>query len=361
MTIDDAIDLVQVSSPRISPDGRRVLYTVSELAKWKDNKRVTSIWIADADGGNARRFLGNDKDRAAAWAPDSRSVAFLSTRDAASGGRDAGGADADPQLYVIPVDGGEAAKLTDHKGAIKSFEWSKDSAAIVFLADHARPEAAKTSEKSGDDAIFVDEAANGQERGDFNELWRIAINDKAEHAITHDEHLLISGFRLSPDNQRIAITYRRENTRNGQYHAEVATVDADSGAITTLTKNDAPEMNVQWSPEGKMLSYLAPTNTSWDLFEDKLWVIPAEGGEPRKLTGTFNGDIAQYSWVPDGQSIVFGAHVARAAPCSASTSPPAPSRRSPAATGPDGWSRSRLTANAASPSSRRRPRRATSK
>src|SRR4051794_40611883 len=52
MTIDDVIDLVQVSAPRISPDGRRVLYTVSELGKWKDNKRVTSIWIADADGGN---------------------------------------------------------------------------------------------------------------------------------------------------------------------------------------------------------------------------------------------------------------------------------------------------------------------
>ena len=63
MTIDDAIDLVQVSSPRISPDGRRVLYTVSELGKWKDNKRVTSIWIADADGSNARRFLGNEKPR----------------------------------------------------------------------------------------------------------------------------------------------------------------------------------------------------------------------------------------------------------------------------------------------------------
>jgi dipeptidyl aminopeptidase/acylaminoacyl peptidase len=68
-------------------------------------------------------------------------------------------------------------------------------------------------------------------------------------------------------------------------------------------------MNVQWSPEGKLLSYLAPTNTTWDLLEDKLWVIPAEGGEPRKLTGSFNGDISQYAWTPDGQSIVVGAHV----------------------------------------------------
>jgi len=34
MTVDDVIDLAQVSSPRLSPDGRRVLYTVSELGKW---------------------------------------------------------------------------------------------------------------------------------------------------------------------------------------------------------------------------------------------------------------------------------------------------------------------------------------
>src|SRR6266850_3434842 len=113
MTIDDVINLVQVSAPRMSPDGHRVIYTRSELGKWKDNKRVTSIWIADADGSNARLFLGHEKDRNAAWSPDGKSVAFLSTRDATAGGRDAEpGAESGAQIYVIPVDGGEATKLT---------------------------------------------------------------------------------------------------------------------------------------------------------------------------------------------------------------------------------------------------------
>ena len=119
MTVDDVIDLVQVSAPRISPDGRRVVYTLSELGKWKDNKRVTSIWIADADGTNARRFLANEKDRLPAWSPDGRFVAFLSTRDAAPGAKDGDAADSGAQIWVIPVDGGEASKLTDHKGNIR--------------------------------------------------------------------------------------------------------------------------------------------------------------------------------------------------------------------------------------------------
>src|SRR5262249_47776144 len=150
MTVDDVIDLVQVSAPRISPDGRRVIYTVSELGKWKDNKRITSIWIADADGSNSRRFLANEKDRSPAWSPDGRSVAFISSRDAPGSGRDGASSDSDAQIYVIAVDGGEAAKLSDHKGAIKSFEWTKDSAAIVFLAEQAKSDADKTSEKAGD-------------------------------------------------------------------------------------------------------------------------------------------------------------------------------------------------------------------
>jgi dipeptidyl aminopeptidase/acylaminoacyl peptidase len=305
MTLDDIIDLVQLSAPRISPDGRRVLYTVSEVGKWKDNKRVTSIWIVDADGANARRFLAHEKDRAPAWSPDGRSVAFLASRDAAPG-KDG---DDVTDVWIIPADGGEASKLTDHKSKIRAFEWTKDSASIVFLAERVKSESQKGAEKAGDDAIFVDEGPNGQERTEFSELWRVAIADKREQAVTHDDALLIESFRVSPDAKKIAMIVRRDNTRNGQNRAEVAVVDIATGAQRPVTHNNAPEQDVQWSPEGKVLSYLAPSDSSWDLAEDKLWVVPAEGGgEPRKVSATYDGAIGQYSWAADGQSILFGAN-----------------------------------------------------
>src|SRR5581483_3680127 len=302
MTVDDAFDLVQVSAPRISPDGRRVLYTKSELGPWKDNKRVTSVWIVDADGRNARPFLGSDKDRNASWSPDGRHVAFLSTRDAK-------GDDAASQIWVIPVDGGEATKLTDQKGAIKSFEWAKDSASILYVADHAPSDGEKATRKAGDDAIYVDEGANGQERGDFSELWRVTLADKAETRLTKDDHVLIESFKPSPDGAKVALVYRAQNIRNHQNEAEVAVLTTATGDLKTLTHNKAPEQNVQWSPEGKLLSYLAPSDAGWELAEEKLWVVPSEGGPARALTPTFDGAIAQYAWAPDGQSILFGALV----------------------------------------------------
>src|SRR4051794_29007197 len=116
MTIDDVLDLAQVTAPRISPDGARVLYTVSDLAKWKENKRITSIWLANADGTGARKFLGHERDRNPSWSPDGRYVAFLGSRDAAAVAGAAGGAgdDSAAQIWIIPSTGGEAMRLTTH-------------------------------------------------------------------------------------------------------------------------------------------------------------------------------------------------------------------------------------------------------
>lgn len=300
MTVDDVLDIVQVSAPKISPDGSRILYMRSELGAWKDNKRKSSVWIVDADGSHDRPFLADDKDKSPAWSPDGRHVAFVSTRGETKP------EDAVAQVWIIPADGGEATKLTDHKGAVRAFEWTKDSRSIVFLADRPTTDAEKAARKAGDDAIDVDEGPNGQERGDFAELWRVSIADRQEQPILC-EPLVIDGFRMSPDGGRAAIIYRRENSRNGQFHDEIGVVDTATGALKDITHNEAPEQRVQWSPDGRTLSYLAPSDTVWDLAEEKLWLVPASGGTPRRLASAFKGAIGDYFWAADGKAIVFGA------------------------------------------------------
>lgn len=312
MTIDDVLDLAQVTAPRISPDGTRVLYTVSELGKWKDNKRVNAIWMANADGTGARRFLGHERDRNPAWSPDGRFVAFLASRDAASSGSPgaaagSGAGDAGSQIWIIRSDGGEATALTSHKGAIRAFEWAKDGASIVFTAEPEKTDAVKALDKSGDDPIVVDEGANGQERAEFTALWRVPVSGGSEQRISRDDHLLIDDFQMSPDGTRVAVICRRENARNGQYTAEVAVMNAATGALTTITSNKAPEQNVQWSPDGTTLSYLAASDASWELAESRIWIVPASGGTPKRLMDGFSGSVRQYAWAPDGRSILIGA------------------------------------------------------
>ena len=303
-TVDDFVDLVQVSQPRISPDGQRVLFTKSEIKAWKDNKRVQSIWIANADGSNAHQFLGSDKDRGAQWAPDGRHVAFLSTRDQqpASGGASG---DNGPQIWIIRSDGGEAWKLTDHKGPIRSFEWADDSRSLFFLSSDAKTEAEKASEKAGNDVVAVDEGPNGQTRGRWTSLWAIGLDGSPERRITK-ELFLVGGFKPSPDGTQIVLTYRRDGERNAQYRGEVAIVDVTTGAIRNLTKNEAPEGDAQFSPDGKTVSFTAPSDAAWELATDKLFLVPASGGRPEPVVTSFSGAIGDYYWAKDGRSIIFG-------------------------------------------------------
>ena len=71
LTLDEVIDMVRVSGPKLSPDGSRVLFIRNEL-DWDENKRESRIWVVGADGRNARPFTGSVDDRSPEWSPDGR-------------------------------------------------------------------------------------------------------------------------------------------------------------------------------------------------------------------------------------------------------------------------------------------------
>ncbi|MGE3191383.1 MAG: hypothetical protein AB7N90_16990, partial [Vicinamibacterales bacterium] len=184
-TLDDLLDMVQVSGGAISPDGRQVIYSRSVLAPWEENKRVTTVWIANADGTGDRQLLGSDKDRSPAWSPDGRWVAFLSTRDQAAGARAAGDDDAaGAQIWLLPTSGGEATKLTTLDAAVRAFAWTPDSRQIALVAEEPRTEAEKKAAKALGDAIDVDDGATGQGRGRFSNVWIATLADKSARRVT---------------------------------------------------------------------------------------------------------------------------------------------------------------------------------
>lgn len=296
MTIDDALDMIQVANPQISPDGKWVLYSRSEL-KWKDNKREGRYWMVSADGGEPFQFLSGENDSSAAWSPDGGSIAFLASREKES---------KDRQIYLIRANGGEAVKLTDHKDGINSFRWAKDGKRIFFVANEPKSEEQKKAEKAGEDVIAVDEGPNGQRRGQWNQLWVFKLDDKKERQLTK-ERIIIGGYEPSLDASKVAYTYRTENLRNGGNLSEIALIEVEAGTVTRLTDNKAPEGDIHWSPDGRTLGFTAGSITDWDLRHAKIWLLPLDTKTPRLISGSFEGNISDYAWVPDGKSILFHA------------------------------------------------------
>ena len=105
-TLEDLYRVKGVGEPAISPDGKTVVYAVS-TNDWAAKKKTAALWRTDADGGNPRQITsGEALDEHPSFSPDGKTLAFVSTR--------AG----EPQLFFLPLAGGEAEQKTRFPGGI---------------------------------------------------------------------------------------------------------------------------------------------------------------------------------------------------------------------------------------------------
>lgn len=294
--IDDAIDLVEVSDPRIAPGGDRVLFVRSVL-DWEENERDRRIWIVGADGGDPRPFTGTDGDADPRWSPDGDWIAFRRRVGEEEERRS--------QLFLIRADGGEARQLTEHSTSVGPFAWSEEGDELFFVADDSLTDDEEEQREDGYDAVFVNEGPNGQERGDWSNLWRVAADPDsgAARPVTRGERI-VDDFAVAPSGDRIAFTYRTEDHRNDPWRSEIALVDVASGEVRDLTANEAPESDLAWSPDGERLVFVAPDRERWRLDQGNLYLMDPATGETRQLAAGFRPALAAYRWAPDGRSLV---------------------------------------------------------
>ena len=291
MTTDDGLDMVRVGGATISPDGSWVLFSKSEL-DWSENERKTTWWRVSTEGGEPYRFIGEEGGGSFQFSPDGSMLSFTRTVEEKA------------QLFVMRTDGGEAQQLTKHESAVASYRWSEDATKIFFVAAEARSKEEEKSRKDGDDAIFVDEGANGQRDGTWNNFWVIDVASKEEKRLTEVDHR-IGSFSVSPGADRIVFTSRSENRRNQQNHSEIRLLEIESGAIRQLTENRSPEGRLAWAPDGRRFAYTARTDGEWELLLDKIWIMDVESGDKRLVSGAFDGNIGTMVWTPDASAILF--------------------------------------------------------
>ncbi len=118
----DLAHLAVPGDPQLHPDGRTVVYVLTEL-DLDDDRSLRTIHRVDAQG--TRRFTHGPSDTSPRWSPDGRWLAFLRTSPE-EGQR--------PQLHVMPSDGGEAQRRTDLPLGVTELAWAPDSTRLVVLA-----------------------------------------------------------------------------------------------------------------------------------------------------------------------------------------------------------------------------------
>ncbi len=247
---EDAYRLRTAGEPDLSPDGRRIAFAVAEAEEEKD-RLCSSIWVAAADGSSApRRFTEGPADKSPAWSPDGRWLAYISAPD---------GKPERAHVRLAPLDGGVPTRVGDLPGPVSQFAWSPDSTRLVVVCRVGVPDRAKAS------------------------------------AAQRNAPRVVRGLAARLDGV---------GWQDGRRHLFV--LEVEDGSARQLTRGEYDHADPSFSPDGDTIAFASDRHPRRDdrQFRGDAWVVPANGGRPRRLTNG-KGRVAFPVFSPDGAKIAF--------------------------------------------------------
>jgi len=273
LTPDDLYAFKLVEEARISPDGATIAYVQQEMdrAKYEYHR---SIWLIPTEGGEPQRFTAGHNDTHPRWSPDGRSIAFL--RAPAGQEKPKNKAERDqgkgkPQLWVIPVAGGEAEQLTRLRHGASEPVWSPDNKTLAFHARTGTPD-----DEEADDLTL--EGLN---------VPKVRTLDKLVYKL--------DGVGYTYELRTHVFTVCVECALKGQ----------PGGEPKQVTEGDWDDTMPAWSPDGRRLAFLSDrSDDRWRWPAPSLWTLDLTSGALKRLTDEAL-NVHSPSWSPDGQTIAF--------------------------------------------------------
>ena len=277
---EDLSSFIVPTDPRLSPDAATVAFVAQSSTARRDGYRH-AIWSAPADGSAPARQLtiGWRHDGSPRWSPDGRTLAFISDRRTAveeTVGEPEKREDA-AQIHLLPVDGGEARRLTDLPRGVAGFAWSPDGSRLAVVSSSlggTREEDARLRGKP------KDPAADAPPVSDYRYMDRLGYQFNGR------------GFIDGPV-------------------AQLWIVDVATGAARRVTSGDSPVDDPAWSPDGRRVAFVSDRAPGRDLrWSSDIWVVDVDASapRPRRITGGARRVFYAPAWLPDGRTIAALGH-----------------------------------------------------
>jgi len=296
-TPERMLQVKQVGGVQVSPDGRRVAYVVRRtVMEDQRSEFLAQVHVADADGGHAFPLTqGETSAEAPQWSPDGEQIAFLTRRSG------------QVQVWIIRVAGGEARQATDARGGVIGFRWAPDGRRIAYVATDPTPQEREQKSKQKDDARIVDQPMN------LNRLSVIEVDGlgkpRAGRPITgHDLSIHTEpgpGFDWSPDGQAIVFAHTPTARADDWTKADISIVQVESDKVRPLVHTGRAELAPFYSPDGRQVAYVASDDPPTWAYDFSAQVVPAGGGQPRKLADSFDHRPELLGWSADGRRLLY--------------------------------------------------------
>jgi dipeptidyl aminopeptidase/acylaminoacyl peptidase len=275
-----AMRVKTVGSVVPSPDGRRVVYTVtSALLGTEKSEQLTHVFL---DGRPLTR--GEKSCTAPQWSPDARWVLFLSKRGEAQ------------NVWRIPVDGGEAEPVTESKSDVAAFALAPGGKQVAYVAPDPPSAEKEKAKKEKRDFRVVDQDPEN------HRLWLVEWEKREPRQLAAgDFH--VRGITWSPDSARLA--YERQPTpiADDWTRLDIWEVTVADGTARPLAATPASESSPYYSPDGTLLAYARSSHPVRWAREERI-VFRTAAGE-REAPPTPDEQPRLLGWSGDSRRVYF--------------------------------------------------------
>ena len=315
-TVEQYLDYETVADPRISPDGKQIVYTRRWIDKLKD-RWESSLWIMDADGSR-NRFLVDGAN--AVWSPDGKRIAYL--------------AESKPQgtqIWVKYLDAEGATQITREENTPADLRWSPDGKQVGFsmfapAKEKAAwkidlPKAPEGAQWTKAPMVVRDLHYRADRRGftepGYTHLFAVPADGGTPREITRGDWSVGAPFDQLPGNvtwdwlpggKAIVTEGLKIESPDSIYRdSYLYRVDVETGAVRQLTPERGSWAQPAVSPDGRWIAFAGDPYSRMSYRAAGLYVMPAEGGQMRKLSGDLDRDPTGLIWAPDGSGVYFTA------------------------------------------------------
>ena len=302
----------RIGGMNVSPDGKRVVYTVAYYSV-PENKSNREVFVMNADGSDNKQITKTGfAENEAVWIKGGTKIAFLCNESGSS------------QLWEMNPDGTDRKRLSDYDKDIEGFAFSPDEKKVLFISQ------VKTVNCTADKYPDLDKATGVIITDLMYKHWdewvttvpHPFVADFDGESISNPVDVMEGELFESPmkpfggieqlawntTSDKIAYTSRKKTGKEYAIstNSDIYVYDLNTKQTTNITEeNKGYDTNPTYSPDGKSIAWLSMERDGYEADQNRLMVMNLETGEKTFVSKDFDSNVDSYCWSADCKRIYF--------------------------------------------------------
>jgi dipeptidyl aminopeptidase/acylaminoacyl peptidase len=302
----DVFDLEWASDPRVSPDGKTIVYVRKSNDIMKDRER-SNLWQVSADGSDHRPlYSGLNSIKSPRWSPNGEKLAFISNNTGSQ------------QIHVRWFDSGDTAVISQLQASPSNLSWSPDGKWLAFTMNvkvptksiaepRAKPEGATWAKKP----ITVTTTryqydGQGIVEPAYRHVFIVPADGGTSRQLTEGNFNHYGSLAWSPNSDQVFFSaYRSDDWELVSDEADIYSVNISTKKLTQITNQSGAERSPVISPNGRLIAFIKEERRPLAYTPDQIAIMDLNGENIRILSEALDGDASNLLWAGNSQELYY--------------------------------------------------------